>query len=195
MRLEKRSLDLDPVAQFRVWFKQAKDKGCLEPTAMALATAGPSVRMVLLKHFDAQGFVFFTNYKSRKSLELEENPKAALNFWWPQLKRQLLIEGDVVKCSRDEGESYFATRPRVSQLGAWASSQDAPISSREELIIAFTEREREFEGKPIPCPLNWGGWRVIPSRFEFWQEGEGRLHDRFEYRKESGSWVISRLSP
>ena len=189
----------DPVEQFRQWFEEAKERGCLEHSAFALATADnmgiPSVRMVLLKGYDKRGFVFFTNLESRKCRDLAQNPHAALNFFWPELDRQIIIEGKVERASRLEAENYFATRAKESRLGAWASRQDKRVESREELVRKVEEVKERFKDKDIPCPPWWGGWRVIPSRFEFWQGQPGRLHDRFEYIEEKNRWKIWRLSP
>lgn len=190
----------DPFQQFRRWFEDAAGADFEEPNAMALATADgqgrPAVRMVLLKSFDERGFVFFSNYKSRKGRELTENPRAALLFWWEKFDRQVRIEGAVEKISAEESEAYFRSRPLGSRLGAWASEQSAVISGRAELEGRLREVTEKFRAKEVPRPPYWGGYRVIPEIFEFWQGRESRLHDRLRYRKfESGEWLIERLSP
>lgn len=189
----------DPFEQFNLWFTEAQQAQVIEPNAMILATASaeaiPSARTVLLKQVD-WGFLFFTNYGSRKAHELMENPRASLIFLWKELERQAIIEGHVEKASREESIEYFKKRPRKSQLGAWASNQDKILSSRQELEKAYREIEYSFENKEIPTPHYWGGFRVIPHRFEFWQGRENRLHDRLCYtQKEEGIWQIDRLSP
>lgn len=189
----------DPVAQFQNWFADA----AIEPehNAMVLATASagdvPSARVVLLKQFDSTGFVFYTNYEGRKARELAENPLAAAVFHWPMLGRQVRIEGVVEKVSAEQSAAYFHSRPRESQLGSMASAQSAEISDRSTLDDRVTELRTLFEGKEIPLPAHWGGFRIVPNAFEFWHQGsEGRLHDRFLYRKnEEGVWKIVRLSP
>lgn len=189
----------NPVDQFTAWFDQALLSEVVEPNAMSLATADkdgkPSVRIVLLKGFDHTGFRFFSNYKSRKGKELEENPYASLCFFWPELERQVRLEGEVIKMNRKESEEYFLKRPRLSQLGAWASNQSEEVSSREELEARFQELKSKFEDKTIPAPEFWGGYLLKPDSIEFWQGRRGRLHDRLLYEKESGSWIIKRLSP
>jgi pyridoxamine 5'-phosphate oxidase len=205
MNLRKKDLNLNPWDEFSKWFNAAKASGSPDPTAMALATVArggvPSVRMVLMKGFDPSGIVFFTNYESKKSRELNENPWASCVFYWPEIKSQVIVWGSVCKCSQEEAAIYFATRPRMSQLGAWASRQDAPLQSKDILLKKFDDRKKEFENKPIPCPPWWGGWRLKPQVFEFWREGEGRLHDRFCYERQGGgekngeSWSLTRLSP
>ncbi len=187
------------------WLEEAKNQGVLEPTAMSLATANaqgvPSVRIVLLKDLSpptADGRRaprFFTNYDSRKSKEILENPQAALALFWAPLARQIRIEGRIEKLSAEESNDYFQSRARGSRIGAWASPQSQKIESRAELLKLVAEVEKKFEGKEIPCPPNWGGWRVIPERIEFWQGGEYRLHDRFLYEWNGRDWSISRLAP
>lgn len=195
--LERKDLNPDPYCQFTHWFDEAKmhEK---EPEAMALSTATlegvPSCRMVLLKGFNHKGLVFYTNYESRKSLALQENPKAAALFYWQSLERQVIIEGTVKKVSEEESDRYFATRSRQSQLGAWASEQDAIIASREVLMDRFQEAEIRFKNKPVLRPPKWGGYRIHPERFEFWQGRESRLHDRFVYLF-NGHWQLERLCP
>ena len=189
----------NPVDQFTAWFDQALLSEVVEPNAMSLATAdkngSPSVRIVLLKGFDREGFRFFSNYKSRKGKELEENPRASLCFFWPELERQVRLEGEVIKMSRKESENYFLKRPRLSQLGAWASNQSEEVESREKLEERFEKLKEKYREEPIPVPQFWGGYRLKPSSVEFWQGRRGRLHDRLLYEKESDGWAIKRLSP
>ena len=193
-------VDPNPVKQFEKWIKEAMTAGLPEPTAMTLATATksgkPSARIVLLKDFDNFGFVFFTNYESRKGRELFENPKASLLFHWVDLEREVRIEGAVEKVSREDSERYFRTRPKGSQLGAWASRQSEVITGREVLEDRVLQLEAEYRDKEIPMPHSWGGYRVKPDRIEFWQGRPSRLHDRIRYSRESnGTWRIERLSP
>ncbi|HLR33325.1 MAG TPA: pyridoxamine 5'-phosphate oxidase [Fodinibius sp.] len=188
-----------PVEQFKVWFKQALSAGMLDPNAMTLATAtkngAPSSRIVLLKGFNEQGFRFYSNYDSRKGRELEENPQAALCFFWPPLERQVRIEGTVQKVNRTASADYFRQRPRLSQLGAWASRQSSTVASRKELVTVFEEMRKRFENREVPLPDFWGGYLLTPVYVEFWQGRTGRLHDRICYTKRDDSWEISRLSP
>lgn len=197
--LHRRDLDLSPFKQFETWFKEALDADVVEPNGMALATATcdgiPSCRTVLLKTFDRDGFCFYTSYESRKAAELKSNPHAALVFWWRELERQVIIEGSVVKTSRQNSKQYFHSRPLQSQISAFISHQDAVVESRDEIENAYREAEKKFLGKKVPLPSHWGGFRLIPRRFEFWQGGKNRLHDRFEYVLEAKAWVIRRLSP
>jgi len=193
-------LDADPFAQFGRWFDEAKAAVKELPECMMLATASHdgevSVRAVLLKEFDERGFTFFTNYNSRKSTQMHDNPRAALAFWWPPLERQVRIEGAVVRTTEEESDIYFATRPRGSQLGAWASEQSKVIAGRGDLDARFEELSKCYREGAIPRPPHWGGYRVIPILFEFWQGRPDRLHDRFCYRlREANDWVIERLSP
>jgi pyridoxamine 5'-phosphate oxidase len=192
-----RSSDLhaDPLEQFRRWFAEAEGAGIRAPNAMALATGGPSVRMVLLKEADERGFVFFTGYVSRKAGELDANPQAALLFFWDPLGRQIRVEGGVERVSAAESDAYFAMRPRASQLAALASQQSSVLSSREELDARVAELEREHDGREVPRPDHWGGFRVVPDSYEFWQHRDDRLHDRLRYRREGDDWVVERLSP
>jgi pyridoxamine 5'-phosphate oxidase len=185
----------NPFEQFDLWFADAA--GLPEPNAMALATVTdgqPSVRMVLLKERDARGFVFFTNYGSRKGRDLTANPHAALLFFWATLQRQIRIEGTVERVAREESAAYFRTRARGAQVGAWASLQ-SEIVSREELEARVSEIEAEYEGREVPVPPFWGGFRVKPASFEFWQGRTHRLHDRLRYVPDGAAWRIERLAP
>ena len=198
--LNESDLDPDPFAQFARWFDEAKGAVKELPECMMLATSSHegevSVRAVLLKSFDERGFVFFTNYNSRKSAQMHDNPRAALAFWWPPLERQVRIEGAVVRTTEEESDEYFATRPRGSQLGAWASEQSKVIAGRGDLDQRFEELSKCYREGTIPRPPHWGGYRVIPILFEFWQGRPDRLHDRFCYRlREANDWIIERLSP
>ncbi len=196
--LSESSVAADPVVQFSNWFEEYVESGPLEPNAMTLATVDgtgrPAARIVLLKGFDASGFVFFTNYDSRKARDLAEDPYAALLFFWPELERQVRIEGKVEKVSPSESEAYFLSRPLESRIGAWASKQSRPISGREELEEKIAELRIRF-GEDVPCPPFWGGYRVTPDRFEFWQGRPNRLHDRILYKRAAEGWGLSRLSP
>ena len=197
--LDRDDLDDDPIRQFERWFEDARTAGILEPNAMSLATAGadgmPDLRTVLLKYFDARGFVFYTNYGSRKARELEDNPRAALLFPWLGLNRQVRIQGPVEKVSKAESLRYFASRPRGSQIGAWVSEQSRAITSRGLLEQKVAEMKRKFAGGEVPLPSFWGGYRVVPERVEFWQGRPSRLHDRFEYLRTDDGWHIQRLQP
>jgi pyridoxamine 5'-phosphate oxidase len=191
--LRRSDLDPEPLKQFREWYAEAGND------AVALATAArdgwPSARMVLLKGADERGFVFHSSYESRKARELAENPRAALLFYGHDLGRQVRVEGDVEQVDRGESETYFKTRPRGGQLAAWTSSQSEPIGTRDVLEERFAELERTFEGDEVPLPPHWGGFRLVPETYEFWQHRENRLHDRFRYRRNGDDWVIERLSP
>ena len=196
--LSRSDLDDDPVKQFSLWFTEAIDSGIVEPTAMSLATSDESeigLRTVLLKYFDDKGFVFFTNYESKKSRQIEKRPEAAILFPWVALDRQIKIIGGVEKVSSLESIKYFATRPKDSQIGAWASKQSTIISSRDILQNQFESMKRKFSSGEVPLPDFWGGYRVIPRTIEFWQGRESRLHDRFIYRRIEDNWTVSRLSP
>jgi pyridoxamine 5'-phosphate oxidase len=198
--LRRADLEPDPVAQFQKWFQQALFAQLAEPNAMTLATAdkqgNPSARIVLLKGADERGFIFFTNYDSRKGRELTENPKASLVFFWPELERQVCVAGTVSKISREESVQYFNIRPKGSRLAAWVSSQSEAIADRTVLEEKLAELTARHPGEEIPLPPYWGGYCVAPHRIEFWQGRPNRLHDRFRYSKEAGkSWIIERLSP
>lgn len=197
--LHRDELDTEPVRQFESWFHQAVELGIPEPNAMSLATVDasgmPLLRTVLLKYFDASGFVFFTNYQSRKSAHLAANPRACLMFPWVTLERQVIIQGRAEKISTAESLRYFATRPRESRLGAWVSSQSSVISSRKLLMQKLDELKRKFADGEIPLPSFWGGYRIVPEAVEFWQGGPARLHDRFLYTRDGADWRIERLSP
>jgi pyridoxamine 5'-phosphate oxidase len=190
----------EPFRLFGQWFEEAAEAGVPEPNACTLATmsldGGPTARVVLLKGFDERGFVFYTNYESRKGRELARNPLAAIVFWWPEVERQVRIEGTTERVPADESETYFRERPRDSQLGAWASAQSEPVASREDLARSLRAAEERFDGSPVPRPSHWGGYRLKPSLFEFWQGRPSRLHDRLEYAAEAGAgWRVRRLAP
>jgi pyridoxamine 5'-phosphate oxidase len=190
--LRRSDLDEDPLRQFEKWHAEAGSD------AVALATAtpegAPSARMVLLKNADKRGFTFHTNYESRKGRELEANPRAALLFYWHDLGRQVRMEGSIERVGREESDAYFRTRPRGAQLAALTSDQSEPVESREALESRFTELETEYPDA-VPLPDTWGGYRLVPETYEFWQHRENRLHDRFRYRRDGERWTIERLSP
>ena len=192
-------IDADPIVQFRRWFDDALTAEVNEPNAMCLATATPdaypAARVVLLKEVDDRGFVFYTDYRSRKSQELSDNPHASLCFFWSELERQVRVSGAVQRVSRADSEAYFQSRPRESRIGAWTSLQSSEIASREQLEQQWTDNVARFGDGPVPLPDHWGGFRVIPEEIEFWQGRPGRLHDRLQYRRESGAWHCRRLSP
>jgi pyridoxamine 5'-phosphate oxidase len=198
-RLDEASVGPDPVAEFGRWFDEALKAQVLEANAMTLATASeagaPSARTVLLKGFDERGFVFFTDYRSRKGAELKHNPRAALVFYWPELERQVRITGRTETVPREESEAYFSTRPRGSRISAWVSHQSQVIRNRKVLEDQVPEVERKYPGEKIPLPPYWGGFRVMPDEIEFWQGRESRLHDRIRYVRDGDRWRIERLSP
>ncbi len=197
--LSERDVAADPIVQFTTWFDEAVKAEVLEVNAMCLATATPdaypSARMVLLKGVDQRGFVFYTDYRSRKGRELADNPCASLCFFWPELERQVRINGAVQRVSRTESDAYFQSRPLPSRVGAWTSSQSSVLASREELESQLAENEQRFASGTVPLPEHWGGFRVVPEEIEFWQGRSSRLHDRTQFRKEAGQWVRRRLSP
>jgi pyridoxamine 5'-phosphate oxidase len=199
--LRESDLDADPVRQFRKWFDEAVTAGVFMPEAMTLATATPdgqpSARTVLLRAFDEKGFVFFTNYESRKGCQLGANPRAAVVFFWEPLERQVLIEGRVEKTTSAESDSYYDSRPRGSRLGAWASPQSRVLPNREILDQRVQQMEAQFVGQEqVPRPPFWGGFRIVPAMFEFWQGQPSRLHDRIRFRPQAdGRWVLERLAP
>jgi pyridoxamine 5'-phosphate oxidase len=191
--------DPDPIEQFRKWFDEALAADLHEPNAMTLATAAPdgrpSARVVLLKGYDERGFVFYTSYEGRKSRELEENPRCALVFYWSELERQIRIEGRAGRVSEEESDAYYGSRPRGSRLSAWVSAQSRPVEDRGALEKRLWELEAEYEGREIPRPPFWGGYRVEPEAIEFWQGRENRMHDRLLYRLSGGGWRMQRLQP
>lgn len=198
--LSRADLDADPVKQFRRWLDQAITLNLNDPSAMVLATVGadamPSQRVVLLKGLDAQGFIFYTNYGSRKARELETNPHAGALFPWLALDRQVRVSGVISRTSEVVSRAYFASRPRDSQLAAWASAQSQEIPSRDQLMETLAAARQRFEGQEVPLPDNWGGYCLAPQEIEFWQGGADRLHDRFRYElKADGTWQIERLAP
>lgn len=197
--LKREDLSDNPFQQFNKWFEQAQQADLLEPNAMSIATVSdkgaPSVRTVLLKLFDENGLVFFTNYNSQKAQEIQNNPQVALLFAWLGLERQVRISGVATKISKKESFAYFTSRPKGSQLGAWISPQSQVIESRDFLKMKLAEMKDKFAHGKIPLPNAWGGYRVVPTRFEFWQGRSSRLHDRFVYELKAGVWSIHRLAP
>ena len=198
--LAEKDLARDPFRQFEKWFQEAEAAKIPEPNAMTLATATwegrPSARTVLLKGLDGRGFVFYSNYESRKGRELEANPHVTLVFPWIAIERQVLIEGMATKVAREESEAYFHSRPRASQLGAWVAQQSAVIAGRAVLEDTMKALEKKYAGQEVPLPANWGGWRVAPETVEFWQGRRSRLHDRLRFRREKdGGWSVERLAP
>ncbi len=198
--LMEKDLAKNPFRQFEKWFAEAEAAKIPEPNAMTLATAGrdgrPSARTVLLKSVDGRGFVFYTNYESGKGRELADNAHAALVFPWITMERQVIVEGAVTKVSREEADAYFHSRPRASQLGAWASPQSTVLAGRAVLEESYRVVERKYEGREVPLPPQWGGYRVVPATVEFWQGRRSRLHDRLRFRREpDGEWVVERLAP
>jgi len=187
----------NPIEQFSLWFEQAIEANIIEPSAMSIATSDDyiGIRTVLLKFFDDKGFVFFTNYESKKSKQLQNNPQAALLFPWLALERQVKIIGSVEKITKLESLKYFSSRPKDSQIGAWSSQQSSKISSRAILVDQFAAMKKKFANGEIPLPEFWGGYRVVPQSIEFWQGRESRLHDRLIYERKDNGWDISRLSP
>ncbi|MFM8448572.1 MAG: pyridoxamine 5'-phosphate oxidase [Haliscomenobacter sp.] len=198
--LSEEDLAPEPFQQFSTWFEQALAGGIEEPNAMSLGTVAasgqPSQRTVLLKYFDEQGFVFFTNYESRKAQEIDANAQVSVLFPWYGLERQVIVLGRAEKVSTMESVKYFLSRPKGSQLGAWVSNQSSVITSRSILLAKFEELKEQFHNKEIPHPAHWGGFRIIPHHIEFWQGRENRLHDRFVYSLQAdGSWIVNRLAP
>ena len=197
--LDEKTINRNPIAQFQAWFNDAIAAKLPLPEAMTLATATPdgkpSARMVLLKQVDDDGFVFFTNYNSAKAAQLDANPFAALVFYWSRLDRQVRVEGSVVRTSAQESRDYFKTRPRESQIGAWASAQSEVISGRDVLEQRARELEDLYSDREIDCPEHWGGYRLKPQRIEFWKSRIGRLHDRILYQRDPSGWSITRLAP
>jgi len=199
MHLTEENINKDPFKQLENWFEEARNLGLKNPNAMNLSTASktgiPSSRMVLLKFFDKNGFVFYTNYNSRKAKEIIENPVVSLNFFWDALERQVQIEGKVQKIDSKISDEYFNSRDRISQLGVYASNQSQIIEDYEIVTKKFIELEKTYKDKKIPRPDNWGGFLIIPDSIEFWQSHEGRLHDRLKFFRDNSNWIIKRLSP
>jgi pyridoxamine 5'-phosphate oxidase len=197
--LNKDTVGTEPFRLFDEWYREAREAGLYLPESMTLATSTPdgfpSARLILLKGHDERGFVFFTNYESRKAVELERNPQAALAIHWPVLQRQVRIEGTVEKTSEEDSVAYFRTRPRGSRIGAWASPQSAVIDDREQLERQVAEYEARYPGDDVPLPPYWGGYRLRPEHIEFWQGRANRLHDRFRFTRAGDGWTVERLAP
>jgi pyridoxamine 5'-phosphate oxidase len=197
-KLDKNSIKENPFDQFDIWMKEALEGGFLEPTGFILSTSDnsgrPSSRVLLLKEYNESGFVFYSNYDSRKAIEIEQNPFASMLFYWDKFERQIRIVGRIEKISREQSENYFVKRPYTSKLGAWASDQSKPLKSRFSLMRKVAKLMLKYPVN-VPLPDNWGGYRVVPDEFEFWQGRESRLHDRFQYNFENGKWSLERLSP
>ena len=192
------NIDSDPMVQFAHWFKEYERAAAHEANTVCLSTygnLGPSSRIVLLKSFDARGFVFYTNYESRKAKEAEASAKVGMLFFWPELERQLRVQGQIERIEESESDRYFNSRPFESRMGALASNQSKPIKDRTELEHTYAELTKEWEGKEVERPKNWGGYRVVPIQMEFWQGRASRLHDRIEYNKEGQAWKFQRLAP
>ncbi len=192
-------LEPDPIAYYRAYLDRAREAEPFDPTRAALATGDerghPSLRFVLVKHASAEGFVFFTDYRSRKARDLDANPHAALAWHWSTIGVQVRAEGAVTRSTPEESQAYFTSRPRGSQLGAWASHQSSPIATRVELEASLADVRARFGDGPIPCPEHWGGYRLAPSRMELWINGDDRLHDRFAFERDGESWLVRRLAP
>jgi pyridoxamine 5'-phosphate oxidase len=197
--LDLESFPSEPAVLFRRWYDDAERAGIRLPNAIALATASavgrPSIRHVLLRGIEDDGFVFYTNHGSRKGVELAENPRAAFSIYWRELDRQISVTGDVATVSAEESDAYFATRPREARIGAWASRQSSELASRDELMERFARFDARYQGDDVPRPSFWGGYRVAPVTVEFWQGRLHRLHDRFRYERSGDGWTIRRLSP
>ncbi len=189
----------DPFEWFDSWFAQAEASGMRDPNAMALATCGadrqPTVRIVLLKEWDERGFVFYTNLESMKGTAIAENPRVGIDFFWRDMGRQIRIEGPTERVSDEQADAYFQSRPRGSRIGAWASHQSEPLDSRQALLDRNDELEAKFEGKEVPRPPHWSGTRILPERIEFWENGDFRLHNRWEFRRDGDEWRVRRLNP
>lgn len=197
--LDKKDVNANPIIQFTKWFKEAVESKVNEPNAMTLATASvegkPSARIVLLRNFDENGFIFYTNYTSRKGGEILKNPYASILFFWPELERQVRIEGKLSKQSAEESDNYFNTRPRTSKIGAWTSEQSRVVASRKALDDEYEKNSLKYPGENVPRPIYWGGYVLEPNSIEFWQGRPNRLHDRLLYTKVNSGWKIDRLAP